>query len=136
MKLQFFDSTPSNQNLPFLEEWINQNPKNKTKVFPILEVIRAKSGKGYMLKTEQFIIFVFMNSKLRKDLIEALKVYASRPEGGYALVVHLPVPTKADYQIAVDKDDCITWYEAKNDYTTSEESASLLLKPEAENPFL
>lgn len=136
MKLQFFDSDASAKEIIFLEDWITKNPKNKTKNFVVTKVSKVRSGKGYLLHTEAFCVFIFKNSRLAKDLVEALQVYVSSPEGGYSLVIHLPKPTDKGYMIAADKDDRVTWYEAGNEYTTLEESATLNQGQPQGNPFL
>lgn len=134
MKLSFFDDVAEKQSLDFLDDWILENPKNKQTEFRVNVIQKAKSGKGYCLKTDCFMVFLFKNSKLCKQIIEAMQAYVSRAEGGFPLYVVLNKPNKKDYKLAVDRDAAITWLEVGNDYTVSEEYATS--KAPESNPFL
>ena len=135
MKLAFFDDVQESQSLEFLDNWIKENPKNKKKEFEVQVVQRARSGKGYMLKTTDFIVFIFKNSRICKQIVEALGEYTKRPEGGYPLYIVLTKPNKSDYRIAADKDTKVTWFEMGNGYTISNELAHSKDSEEG-NPFL
>lgn len=135
MALQFFDSTPDSNDLLFINDWITENPKNKQKEFEIESIMAVKSGKGYLIKTDRFMVFLFKNQAIAKKLVEALKVYTREELSGYKLVVFLPKPNKPDFRLAADKETKVTWYEAGNGYSTSSELSASLAEAQA-NPFL
>lgn len=137
MALKFFDdeSNNGNGNLEFLNNWIEKNPKNKQKEFVIDEVVRTKSGRGYLVKTDKFAVFLFKNSKIANQLIEALDTYVNELNYGWELLVYLPKPNKADYKIACNDEKQVTWFTSKNGFTTSEDLYSLQTSEDT-NPFL
>lgn len=136
MALKFFEeSNPTAGTLPFLDEYIKKAKNLKTDTFEVNEISRVKSDKGYLIKTDKFIAFLWKNAKVTQQLIEALDFYINSGTG-YAVVVYLPDTKKADFKMAVDFDKEVTWFTAKNGYTTTqEESSSQAIDPD-KNPFL
>lgn len=137
MALKFFDDNQSSGsgNLEFLNDWIEKNPKNKDKEFPIEEVVRVQSGKGYLLKTEKFAVFLFKNQKIAKQLTEALDTYVNELGYGWELLVFLPKPNKPDFKIACNDEKQVTWFTSKNGYTTLEDLYTSQTSEDT-NPFL
>lgn len=119
MALKFFDEeSASNGSLSFLKDWLEENPKNKETVFPVEEVIRVQSGKGYLIKTSKFAVFAWTKSKTAKNLVEALDYYCKNPQSGYELMVVLKKPNSDDHSLAVDDEKPTTWFASKNGFTT------------------
>lgn len=140
MALTFFEpkENPGNGEKPFLNEWLENNPKNKKKEFLITEIIRVKSGKGYLLVTDDFTCFLWKNQALTKLFIEALDFWVNNSNVGYCCYVVLRNPSKQDFTVAADKEQETTWFNLKNGYTTSEENANLTEEriDTGGNPFL
>ena len=140
MALTFFEPKESagNGDTPFLNEWLESNPKNKQDTFLVREILRVQSGKGYRVVCDSFQAFIWNNAKITKLLLEALEIWINDRENGYALYVVLNKPTKPEFSLACDKDEHVSWFSSKNGYTTTESSA--LSKGESivekENPFL
>ena len=137
MAITFFntESKSTGTSLPFLNDWIEENQKNKQQNFTIEEIIKVKSGKGYLVKTTVFSIFLWKNSVTAKQLVEALDVYVNKQEYGYPLFIHLQNPKKKEYMIGCDTEVKISWYATKNGYSTTED---IVTNPSSttENPFL
>ena len=136
MALKFFDDTSSNSgSLPFLNDFIKKAKNLKTDTFPITEVVRVKSDKGYMVKTEKFMCFLWKNQKVTQQLIEALEFYINSGKG-YEISVFLPNVKQDDFKIGIDFEKEVTWFTSKNGFTTIQgESASQDINPD-KNPFL
>lgn len=126
MAITFFntESTSTAGNLPFLNEWIEENTKNKQQNFTIEEVVNVKSGKGYLVKTTDFSTFLWKNSKDAKHLIEALDHYVNKQEYGHPLFVHLPNPKKKDFILGCDTEVKLSWFAVKNGYSTTEDTTT------------
>lgn len=125
MPLTFFEpkENPGNGDIPFLNEWLEQNPKTKQQQFLVREIIKVKSGKGYLIVTDDFNCFIWKNQSLTKFLIEALETWIKDEQHGYAIYVYLKKPGKPDFTLAADKDQTISWFASKNGFTTTESSA-------------
>jgi hypothetical protein len=139
MALKFFEpeETSGNGSLEFLNDWLKENPKNKTREFLITEVKRVQSNKGFLISTTHFNVFAWKNAKLTKMLIEALDHYINESKYGYELYVVLKSPTKPDYSLAADEETKITWFTTKNGYTTSEQNATSLEEVDTDtNPLI
>ena len=139
MALKFFDEdqqSKGNGQLAFLNDWLEENPKNKETNFLITEIKRVQSGKGYMAITDKFAVFLWKNSKITKLLIEALEFWVENPDKGYGLFVVLKKPNKPDYVLASDTDLPTTWFTSKNGYTTTQDDAFLSIEESSGNPFL
>lgn len=137
MALKFFDDdaqSSGNGQLSFLPDWLEENPKNKTTTFLVTEIKRVQSGKGYMVITDKFAVFLWKNSKIAKFLVDALAHWVEYPDTGYELYVVLKKPDKPDYQLASDTERPTTWFTSKNGFTTVEPDASSV--GENQNPFL
>jgi len=114
---KILDQSGSNSgSLPFLEEWIEANPKNKETAFLISEVKLGQKGNGYSLITDDFKAWLWKNSKLCKQFIAGLEYYSSTPDVGYACFVVLNKPGKPEFTVGVDKDIAMTWRKTKNGF--------------------
>lgn len=139
MALSFFEpkQDTGSGDTPFLNEWLENHPNNKKQQFLVREVIRVKSGKGYLVTTDDFSCFIWKNQALTKLLIEALEIWVNEPDKGYAVYVYLKNPKKSDFTLGADKDEPVTWFNSKNGYTTTESGlASPDSVVEGGNPFL
>jgi hypothetical protein len=137
MALTFFESKEDNGSgeLEFFSEWLEKNPKPKNKEFEVIECKASKSGKGYMLVTNDFQIWLWKKQKLAQQLLEAFDVWVNKePDTGFKLVVVLDPKAKDKYRVGVDKETKVTWFQMGNGYTQWEQSA---YSEETDlNPFL
>lgn len=139
MALTFFEPKKStgSGDTPFLNDWLADNPKNKEKQFLVREIIKAQSGKGYRIVCDNFQGFIWSNAKMTKLLIEALEIWINEQEHGYALFLVLEKPNKPDFTLACDKEIPVSWFTAKNGFTTTESDATSLEGTLTDgNPFL
>lgn len=137
MSLTFFESKEDNGNgeLEFFNEWLEKNPKPKNKEFEVTECKASKSGKGYMLVTTDFQIWLWKKQKLTQQLLEAFNVWVNiEPDTGFRLVVVLDLKSKDKYRIGVDKETKVTWFQMGNGYTTTADNA--YFQDSDLNPFL
>lgn len=139
MAIKFFDDSASKSNQGsklFLNEWIEENKTNKTTQFFIQEFIKVKSGKGYLVVTEQFNCFIWNNAKETKLLIEALESYVKEPNLGRTLYVVLKSPKKGEFNLGCDLELPMTWHEMGNGFTTLLDHVSSQTEESSGNPFL
>jgi hypothetical protein len=125
MPLTFFEPKAStgSGDTPFLNEWIEKNPKNKETQFLVKEIKKVTSGKGYLVVCDDFQGFIWSNQKLTKLLIEALEIWINESKDGYALFLILSKPNKPEFTLACDKDIPVTWFASKNGFTTTASDA-------------
>jgi hypothetical protein len=136
MALKFFDDTSSQKTTtPFLDEFIKKNKNLKENTFPIIEIRRVKSDKGFLVITEEFSCFIWKNAKVTGQLIEALEFYVNNSTG-YELVVFLPDKKKADFKLGVNFEKEMTWFTSKNGYTLTQDGLDYPEHLPDKNPFL
>lgn len=139
MAITFFDdsSNTGNQgNKPFLNEWLEENKNNKKTEFFIQEFKAVKSGKGYLVVTEEFNCFIWKNAKETKLLIEALQTYVTEPNLGRSLYVILKNPKKGEFNLGGDMALPMTWNAMGNGFTTLVNHASSQTEETSGNPFI
>jgi len=137
MAISFFEESEDNGtgSLEFLNDWLEENPKNKEKSFPITEIKLAKSKKGYTVSTGKFMVFLWKKSKVATMIVEAMNVWINlEPDTGFQLLVVLDPKTKDGYKIGVDKEKHVTWFQMGNGFTTLEHNA--YSEEKDLNPFL
>ncbi|MDA3835964.1 MAG: hypothetical protein PF495_21555 [Spirochaetales bacterium] len=136
MALQYFtDESTTSGSLDFLSDWLKKNPKNKVKQFNVVELIAVKSNKGFLCTTDSFQVFIWRNSRIATHLVEAMDTWINKtPDKGSLLVVVLEPSQKDGYQLAVDKEIPITWFQAGKGYTTL--VGSVVSTDPNLNPFL
>lgn len=136
MAIKFFDDEPSgNGSLPWAKEYLEENPKENKKSFPVEEISRVQSDKGYMVRTDKFMCFLFKNQKTTKQLLEALKYYCDSQDG-YQVVCVLDKASKNSVRIGVDFDVPTSWFTSGNDRYSTQELDWGVDTNGRENPFL
>lgn len=134
MTIQFFDESPeSSGDLDFAADFLKANPNQHGKAFPITECLLARSGKGYMLKTDKFICWIWKKEKTTQLLLQALEVYV-RDTYGYSIVAVLDKGAKNGFKLGLDPDSPCMWYGSGKKYTTTEDIPTLGM--DNGNPFL
>lgn len=139
MAIMFFhdESNSRNQgNKLFLNEWLEENKNNKATQFFIQEFKKVKSGKGYLVVTEDFNCFIWNNAKETKLLLEALQAYVKEPNLGRTLYVVLKNPKKGEFNLGCDMALPMTWHAMGNGYTTLLDHVSSQTDESSGNPFL
>lgn len=139
MAITFFDDSASKNNQGqklFLNEWLEENKNNKQTQFYIQEFVKVKSGKGYLVVTEQFNCFIWNNAKETKLLIEALETYVKEPNLGRTLYVILKSPKKGEFNLGADMELALTWHAMGNGFTTLLDHVSSQTSELSGNPFL
>jgi len=119
MELVFFDDIPAGIDVDFLSEELFKKEKLANRQFQVLEVVKAQSGKGYCLKTELFMHFVWKNDKTTKFLIEALETWVKKGEGK-PIYVCLGKTYKDKPRLASDKAGSCNWFSNGKKYTLEE----------------
>jgi hypothetical protein len=134
MAISFFDNSNSLRK-PFIEDYVSANPQAEGKLFSVVEISKTRKGTGYMLHTNDFSIFLYGESKVAAQLLEALEHYCQHLLG-YELIVE--VQTKDPfYKLGIDVERPATWAYSKGKYLCSLPSTSGLEKKAAEgNPFI
>lgn len=108
MPINFFQiSDDSNEEKPFVEDFAKASPRNCDYPYEVKEVRLTKKRTGYLLVTYKFLVFIFKNKPLCKELIKALELY-QKNGNGYALYVQ-PMQVSPYFQIGFDADEERYW---------------------------
>lgn len=137
MAIQFFeDITPTDGDLDFAADFLKANPKQDGKDFTITEITLAKSGKGYMAKTDHFVCWLWRKNKTTNQLLEAIEAYVAN-QHGYRIVAVLDKRIKDGFRLGVDFDCPQSWFMngEKKQYATKDIWFSPQQSSES-NPFL
>jgi hypothetical protein len=136
MALSFFeevDNSNGNGERLFVKEFLEANKKENGKQFFIKELKLVKSGKGYILETDYFMVWLWKKQSITQHLLEALKLYTTEGKG-YALFVVLDNKSKDGYRLAIDPEIEATWYDLGKDcFSVEAPSSTNTLN---QNPFL
>lgn len=135
--LQFFENEQNSLDIPFLNDYLKE-PKNRNAdgtLHDVLEIIYASSGKGYVIKTEAFMCFLWKNSKATKQILEALNFYWEQGNG-YVFVVRVEAKTKNQYSLGVDFERTSYWQKKGESFYSSLNPVEDIPLMESSNPFL
>lgn len=135
--IQFFEAETNNSDTPFLSELLKE-PEGKNligKTFIVNEVIAVSSGKGYLIRTDEFITFIWKKQKLTNQLLEALNFYFEQGTG-YTLCAVVDPKVKCGCQLGVDFETTSYWQKKGESFYNSTTALELESKLGTENPFL
>lgn len=135
MPKTFFEDSSSNGDGDklFATEYLAANKKELDREFTVTEILLARSGKGYMVHTENFICWLWKKQKLTTMLIEALKAYTETSRGCH-IFVQLTNKNKDCFVIGANTDVECRWYDLGNEsYSLTPLTISSTVN---ENPFL
>lgn len=136
MPLTFFEEIEESNgdgDRLFCKEYLEQNPRENGKQFPVRNIKLVKSGKGFIIDTDYFMCWIWKKSKIAGFLIEALETYVSQGQG-FTIYAVLDKTTKDCFRLAADPDVPSYWYElGKLSYSTHAPSSLEGMKG---NPFL
>ena len=119
MNLEFFTEKESVQvDYPFLDEYIENHPKVKKGTDKVHVLSKVKSGKGYLLTTDNYLCFIWMKAKETRLLLEAIEYWIKNGSGREIYVVW-EAKNKGKFLLAADKDSSCLWYGDAKKYTVS-----------------
>jgi len=118
MAIQFFETEEVNQDLEFLNDWIKKNPKALGKAFFVDSITAVKSGKGYLLSTDNFNVFIWKKASILIPLFEAIEHYINEGNG-YAIVIQPDAKAKDGYLLGADFEICSYWSKKSGSYYSS-----------------
>lgn len=134
MGIQFFEEfESSNGDLLFAKEYLAEHPKEHGKSFGVREVLLAKSNKGYLVKTDAFVTWLWKRSSTAILLTEALEVYV-RDCYGFAIVAVLDKGHKDGCKLGVDGSIPTMWYGNGKKFTVDSDIPTFDVA--SVNPFL
>jgi len=134
MGIQFFEEFESTSgDLLFAEEYLKEHPKENGKEFGVREVLLAKSNKGYLVKTDAFVTWLWKRSSTAILLTQALEIYV-RDCYGFAIVAVLSKETKGGCKLGVNADIPCMWYGTGKKYTVDSDIPTFDVANT--NPFL
>lgn len=135
--LQFFESESVSLDIPFLNDYLKE-PRNRNAdgtVHDVTEIIYASSGKGYVVKTESFMCFLWKNSKVTKQILEALNFYWEQGNG-YVFVVRIEVKNKNLFSLGVDFERTSYWQKKQESFFNTSNLVEDTPLMDNANPFL
>lgn len=124
MAIKFFsnDSVELSAERPFVEEFVKQNPSKVGEVYQVNQVRLTRKGNGYLLETDDFLLFLFKNKPITQQLIGGLDLY-QRSGNGYKLFIQLA--GKAPYfQLGFDAEKPCYWILLESGKYLSQEEIS------------
>ena len=118
--IQFFETETNSSDTPFLSDLLKEaNGKSLIgKTFVVNEVLAVSSGKGYLIRTDEFITFIWKKQKVTIQLIEALNFYFEQGTG-YTLCAVVDPKVKSGCQLGVDFDTTSYWQKKEERFYNS-----------------
>lgn len=138
MGIEFFSQEEEQSSLEFLPDALEENPKLNGKIFDVFSFKKAKSGKGYMLYTSNFICWFFKKEKVLQQALEALDYYC-KTGSGFQFVVQVDTKAKNKFHLGIDNDRAVKFVPLENaSYRLETENDMEATKKEKkeDNPFL
>jgi hypothetical protein len=138
MAIEFFNQEEEVTSLDFLPDALEENPKLNGKLFDVFSFKKAKSGKGYMLYTSDFICWFFKKDKVLTQALEALDYYC-KIGSGYQFVVMVDKKLKSKFSLGIDTDREVKYVPLENaSYRLALENDTEDIPTEKQkaNPFL
>jgi len=133
MAISFFDDSSSTSGRkPFVDKYLERTNDYDSE-HEVIQVAKAKSGKGLLVEAELFSVFVYADSALATQLQEALKKYVDDMHG-YALVI-VTQQESPYYRLGCDFSKERNYKHSQGKFTVLAE-AGTTLEQEARNPFL
>lgn len=138
MPIEFFSQEEESQSLDFLPDALEENPKINGKTFDVFSFKKAKSGKGYMLYTSDFICWFFKKEKVLTQALEALDFYC-KTGSGFQFVVQVDKKAKSKFHLGIDTDRQVKYIPLENvsyRLVTESDTEDTQTETKKENPFL
>jgi len=132
-RLTFFEpEEPRRISKPFVETYVEENPLEDGDEYEVKTVSRAKTGTGYKVETDEFVVFLRKDTQVLTYLLEALSIWVNEP-GSPSLIVVLQ-KNRPYYRLAVNNDALRDWTVYEGKYTVVDKSTEGSRM--AGNPFL
>lgn len=138
MAIEFFAQEEEQTSLDFLPDALEENPKLNGKMFDVFSFKKAKSGKGYMLYTSDFICWFFKKEKVLQQALEALDYYC-KTGSGYQFVVQVDKKAKNKFHLGIDTERSVKYVPLENTsyrLETQSDMEDTVQISKKENPFL
>lgn len=138
MTIEFFNQEEEVTSLEFLPDALEENPKLNGKLFDVFSFKKAKSGKGYMLYTSDFICWFFKKDKTLTQALEALDYYCKTGKG-FQFVVLVDKKLKSKFSLGIDSEREVKYVPLENtSYRLEVESdmEDTMKEKKQGNPFL
>jgi len=138
MAIEFFKQEEETLSLDFLPDALEENPKLNGKIFDVFAFKKAKSGKGYMLYTSDFICWFFKKEKVLTQALEALDYYC-KTGTGFQFVVQVDKKLKSKFILGLDTDRETTYVPLENTCyrsATANDMGDIPKEKKVDNPFL
>jgi len=113
MAIEFFQQEEESTSLEFLPDALETNPKLNGKLFDVFSFKKAKSGKGYMLYTSDFICWFFKKEKTIQQALEALDYYC-KTGTGFQFVVKVDKTLKSKFVLGIDTEREVKYIPLEN----------------------
>jgi hypothetical protein len=134
--VKFFEAQDTGSgDRDFAPDYLKRFPKQDGTLHDVTEIKKVVSGKGYLLYTEHFLVWLWKKEKSAQQVIEALRVYIDTKEG-FTLVCKLDKTKKSGCILGVDFERPTTWFAMGNDSYTLDEDAISQESTDSGNPFL
>lgn len=133
MSLRFFEESISTGSLPFVSEYLEKYPKTNGTILKVLSFTLVSSGKGYLIETDVCQGFMWKNSGLAKQVLEALSYYVQE-QTGYQFYLKLDKDNKNKFSLAIEPEELVTWFGTEKKYGLQQSSSDLVV--EQSNPYL
>jgi hypothetical protein len=138
MAIEFFQQEEESTSLDFLPDALEENPKLNGKIFDVFSFKKAKSGKGYMLYTSDFICWFFKKDKTLTQALEALDYYC-KTGSGFQFVVQVDKKLKSKFVLGIDTEREVKYIPLENTSFRLELESDMEVTQEKKkegNPFL
>lgn len=134
--IQFFEQSQS-ADIPFLSDLLKTKEGQKLdgQVFDVESIIYASSGKGYLVKTSAFSVFIWKNQKTTQQMLEALNLYWEQGNG-FVFVVQVALKVKDKHRIGVDFERTSYWQKKGDSFISTSSLTEDIPLMEPTNPFL
>lgn len=113
MVIEFFNQEDEGKSLDFLPDALEDDPKLNGKMFDVYSFKKAKSGKGYMLYTSDFICWFFKKDKTLAQVLEALDYYC-KTGTGFQFVVLVDRKLKSKFTLGIDQEREVSYVPLEN----------------------
>lgn len=135
MALVFFQAESNSR--PFLDEYIENNPRCEGQEHEIICIRANQKGNGYIIETKAFITFRFKNDATMKLLMEAMDLWIEQ-EHGSKLVLVIALKEKGYHLLGADHEVARHWYfdPRKKSWSQEREDFGGTTANTKSNPFL
>lgn len=135
--IQFFETETQTSDTPFLSDLLKtpEGKKLEGTSHVVNEVLAVSSGKGYLIRCDNFIAFIWKKQKVTSQLLEALNYYFEAGTG-YTLCAVVDSKIKGGCKLGIDFDTTSYWQKKEENFYNSTTALVSEERQVTENPFL